>query len=157
MAFDASNSLVELSNYINNLKNENDSLKQQNESLLRENERLKDNEKEMFKVSTIITTSNENTKLKNYISILEEQLNKHKLRESKNVFEDSAVIIEQPEQHEVTLDDIRPFTYKGSLYFIDDKNVLYENNDDIKGEVVGYRKLNKKTNKFKTVFTVQCS
>ena len=154
MAFDASNSLVELSNYINHLKNENHSLKQQNESLLRENERLKDNEKEMFKVSTIITTSNENTKLKNYISILEEQLNKHKSRECKVVFEDSTAI---PEEPEVTLDEVRPFTYKETLYFIDDNNVLYENNNDIKGEVVGYRKLNKKTNKFKTVLNVQCS
>ena len=63
--------LKDLNDYMNRLQEENTFLKRGYDELKRENERLKDNEKEMFKVSSIITTSNENTKLKNYINILE--------------------------------------------------------------------------------------
>ena len=62
-------------NYIKSIENENFILKRDITNYERENSSLKDNEKEMFKVSTIITTTNENTKLKKTISILEKEIN----------------------------------------------------------------------------------
>lgn len=179
--------LKDLNDYMNRLQEENTFLKRGYDELKRENERLKDNEKEMFKVSSIITTSNENTKLKNYINILEEQLQKYKST-SKVVFEDydhqeqvkenvpiDNVLTQQCNEAEsktsnnedftipIFIDDsvnssnteinvdFRVFKYKNETYIIDENNILYENNDNVKGKEVGKRRLNKKTNKLKTI------
>lgn len=61
-------------NYIKSIENENFILKRDIANYERENISLKENEKEMLKVSTIITTTNENTKLKKTISILEKEI-----------------------------------------------------------------------------------
>jgi hypothetical protein len=61
-------------NYIKSIENENFNLKRDIANFERENISLKENEKEMLKVSTIITTTNENTKLKKTISILEKEI-----------------------------------------------------------------------------------
>lgn len=66
---------------------DNSVLNRRVEEITRDNTRLKDNEKEMFKVSTIITTSNENAKLKSYISILEKQLEKYRVDQKVVVYE----------------------------------------------------------------------
>jgi hypothetical protein len=87
--------LLSVNKYIKNLEEKVLFLTREKEALQRENNSLKDNEKEMFKVSSIISASNENTKLKSYISILENQ-NK-KLRTKETVEE--TVFIE--EEHEV--------------------------------------------------------
>jgi hypothetical protein len=87
--------LLSINKYIKNLEEKVLFLTREKEALQRENNSLKDNEKEMFKVSSIISASNENTKLKSYISILENQ-NK-KLRTKETVEE--TVFIE--EEHEV--------------------------------------------------------
>jgi len=59
---------------ISSLLDENHSLKRSLEEIKKENNHLKDNEEEMPEVSSIIITCNENTRLKNYINILEKQL-----------------------------------------------------------------------------------
>jgi len=185
--------LKDLNDYVNRLQEENRFLQRGYDELKRENERLKDNEKEMLKVSSIITTSNENTKLKVYINILEEQLKKYKSNpnvvfeihdpdpeQEENIKTLKQVDEQLPEQEENTftsetpkdntiatstgieencLDslntkidtDLRVFKYKNETYFIDKNNVLYENIDNVKGKEVGKRKLNTKTNKFKTI------
>ena len=210
--------LQDLNDFVNRLQEENLFLKRGYDEVKRENERLKDNEKEMLKVSSIITTSNENTKLKNYINILEEQLQKYK-SSSKVVFEDydqeveeeqistvetekvedksstdevvedkSSIEVEEEQISTVEVvedksstvevvedksantdnpniidnymdslntdeidTDLRVFKYKNETYFIDENNVLYENIDNVKGKEVGKRRLNKKTQKFKTI------
>ena len=165
--------LKDLNDFVNRLQEENLFLKRGYDEVKRENERLKDNEKEMLKVSSIITTSNENTKLKNYINILEEQLQKYKSN-SKVVFEDCDQEVEEEQISTVEEDksadnpniinnymdslntdeidtDLRVFKYKNETYFIDENNVLYENIDNVKGKEVGKRRLNKKTQKFKTI------
>lgn len=181
--------LKDLNDFVSHLQEENIFLKRGYDELKRENERLKDNEKEMFKVSSIITTSNENTKLKNYIIILEEQLQKYKST-SKVVFEENdhqeqvEEKIPSPNEEEskipilkdeitspneeeskipIIIDnyvdslnteidtDLRVFKYKNETYLIDDNNILYENNYNVKGNEVGKRRLNKKTNKYKTI------
>lgn len=181
---DVNKLLKDLNNFVYGLHEENIFLKRGYDEVKRENERLKDNEKEMLKVSSIITTSNENTKLKNYISILEEQLQKYKSN-TKIVFEEidqdhdaedqtskvhdppSNNVVEEEDLFSNNLEinqsktpsiiddslntDLRVFKYKNETYFIDENNILYENNDNEKGNEVGKRKLNKKTNKFKTI------
>ena len=212
--------LKDLNDCVNRLQEDNLFLKRGYDEVKRENERLKDNEKEMLKVSSIITTSNENTKLKNYINILEEQLQKYKSN-SKVVFEDSnqehevevkdnssndivevevkdnssndivevevkdkssndIVEVEVEEQistvevevkdkssstnnqniidnyidslnTDVIDTDLRVFKYKNETYFIDENNILYEIIDNMKGKEVGKRRLNKKSQKFKTI------
>ena len=242
--------LNNLTDFVNRLQEENLFLKRGYDEVKRENERLKDNEKEMLKVSSIITTSNENTKLKNYINILEEQLQKYKSnskvvfeacdqeheveeeqistveteeveeqistveevedkssnnivevvenKSSNNIVEEvedkssnnivevvedksSNNIVEEVEDKSSTDEvevnkskantdnpniidnymdslntdeidtDLRVFKYKNETYYIDENNVLYENNDNVKGKEVGKRRLNKKTQKFKTI------
>ena len=184
--------LKDLNDLVNRLQEDNLFLKRGYDEIERENERLKDNEKEMLKVSSIITTSNENTKLKNYIQILEEQLQKYKSN-SKVVFEDydheveedklcvPATVevesenipsneVEEEELSTSTTDnpnvidnyidslntdeiytDLRVFKYKNETYFIDENNILYENHENEIGREVGKRRLNKKTNKYKTI------
>jgi hypothetical protein len=197
----------EINIYINKLENENSRYKRQLEEITRENARLKDNEKEMFKVSTIITTSNENAKLKSYVSILETQLNKYKEKnkvvykdDSINVYHDDSINVYQDDSINVYHDDsinveeikteaiplikkesvyncveeinnerdpivvdekvglvddaetYKMFKYKDVEYLMDEDHVLYEMKEDgDKGEIVGKRKYNKKTCKWKTV------
>jgi hypothetical protein len=61
--------------YIHKIENENSIMKIDIEKYKKENLNLKENEKEMLKVSTIITTTNENIKLKRTIEILEKEIN----------------------------------------------------------------------------------
>jgi hypothetical protein len=222
-----------LTKYVKDLEEKNVFLERDCAQLIRENERLKDNEKEMFKVSSIISTSNENTKLKNYINILEEQLKKHKQTVVYDVVKEEEIttlnqpvidepidepvvdepidepvvdepidepVIDEPidepvvdepidepvvdETHndsinslcdvieeqvqkvstsicevgltneeidEVDTEVLRHFKYKGVSYLMDENNILYENIDDDKGDVVGKRRFNIKTNKWKTI------
>ena len=231
-----------LTKYVKDMEEKNVFLERDCAQLIRENERLKDNEKEMFKVSSIISTSNENTKLKNYINILEEQLKKHKQTVVYDVVKEEEIttlnqpvidepidepvvdepidepvidepidepvvdepidepVIDEPidepvvdepidepvvdETHndsinslcdvieeqvqkvstsicevgltneeidEVDTEVLRHFKYKGVSYLMDENNILYENIDDDKGDVVGKRRFNIKTNKWKTI------
>jgi hypothetical protein len=86
--------------YIEKLEMDNSVLNRRVDEITRENIRLKDNEKEMFRVSTIITTSNENAKLKSYISILEKQLGKYRADQKVLVYEDNSNT-EQVEEEDV--------------------------------------------------------
>ena len=213
-----------LTKYVKDMEEKNVFLERDCAQLIRENERLKDNEKEMFKVSSIISTSNENTKLKNYINILEEQLKKHKQTVVYDVVKEEEIttlnqpvidepidepvvdepidepVIDEPidepvvdepidepvvdETHndsinslcdvieeqvqkvstsicevgltneeidEVDTEVLRHFKYKGVSYLMDENNILYENIDDDKDDVVGKRRFNIKTNKWKTI------
>jgi hypothetical protein len=86
--------LLSVNKYIKNLEEKVLFLTREKEALQRENNSLKDNEKEMFKVSSIISASNENTKLKSYISILE---NQNKKLRTKETVEETVFIEEEPE------------------------------------------------------------
>jgi hypothetical protein len=198
-----------LTKYLKDLEDKNLFLKRNCDKLTRENERLKDDEKELFKVSSIISTSNENTKLKNYIKILEEQLKKYKPTVIYEAFQEKEIVLPgleivdviqsieesiEPsidslcdvihdqsinvitsicdvsiinnmdddilvneedknsvlEEEEDKTEELRHLKYKGISYLIDENNVLHENVDNEKGDVVGKRRLNSKTNKWKT-------
>ncbi|QOI90195.1 hypothetical protein QKU58_gp136 [Pyramimonas orientalis virus] len=215
-------SMTSIKTYVHDLEERVLFLQRNLDQTTRENVRLKDNEKEMFKVSSIIAASNENAKLKSYISILEEQLHK---RSDKVVYDSEAnarcndeeyvdVVIDKttkeicldikPNAEEVQpivihveeasgedcivtmeeeclnnicevldthstdtvsslcnvscpniesqeTEEMRQYTYKGILYLMDENNMLYENVEDEKGAVVGRRKWNKKTSKWKTI------
>lgn len=106
---------ADIYDYIHRLETDNYTLKKNLEDITRENTRLKDNEKDMFKVSTIITTSNENAKLKSYISILERQLGKYKEEQQRVVvYEDDSLQQQQSEEEEtntkeqLVVDDEQP-------------------------------------------------
>ena len=174
--------LLSVNKYIKNLEEKVLFLTREKEALQRENNSLKDNEKEMFKVSSIISASNENTKLKSYISILENQNKKLRTKETveetvfieeehevepevevivekEEVFVDVVEekvsnVIEELEEEVVVVEEIetKEFKYKGSVYLIDTSNQIYENNNGTIGEMIGKRIHNPKNNKFKTVF-----
>lgn len=115
------------------LKATNFKITRELETLHRENERLKENEKEMLNVSSIITTTNENVKLKDRIRILEKT-------------------IESLKNSKVTDEELMLIKFKGNTYVVDSKSIVYDYVDDTKGKQIGKRILNKKTNKYKIVF-----
>lgn len=104
------------------------------EEITRENIRLKDNEKEMFKVSTIITTSNENAKLKSYISILEKQLEKYRADQKVVVYEDNSNT-EQVQEEEVVIDVKEETIPKEEVIEVQQQEVVNVQDEDIIDEV----------------------
>ena len=66
--------LLQIQSYIKSLEDENQLLRKNIASMKTENAKLLENERDMLKVSTIVNITNDNIKLKNYISILESQL-----------------------------------------------------------------------------------
>jgi hypothetical protein len=175
----------EVNNYISNLEIANCLYKRQIEEISAENTRLLESEKDMFKVSTIITTSNENAKLKSYITILEKQLNKYKEDSKKTIHVTESVEHEVTDkvEHEVTdkieaevtdkvehedtdkvehedTDKVEAeinvtytiFKYKEVEYVMDEERILHKKDENgVVGEIVGKRKYNKKTGKWKTI------
>ena len=151
----------EVNNYISNLEIANCLYKRQIEEISAENTRLLESEKDMFKVSTIITTSNENAKLKSYITILEKQLNKYKEDSKKTIHVTESVEHEVTDkvEHEDT-DKVEAeinvtytiFKYKEVEYVMDEERILHKKDENgVVGEIVGKRKYNKKTGKWKTI------
>ena len=128
----------------NKLTELNFKMKRELEVLHRENERLKENEKEMLNVSSIITTANENTKLKEQIRSLENTIKS--LRESNNQHTN-----DNQDTSDYQEDNLMMIKYKGNTYVIDNANDVYEYVNDTKGKQIGKRKLNKKTNKYKII------
>lgn len=66
--------LLQIQTYIKSLEDENKQLQKNIMLIKTENAKLLENERDMLKVSTIVNITNENIKLKNYISLLEGQL-----------------------------------------------------------------------------------
>ena len=61
--------LSKIQAYVQHLEKTNSTLQNERDTYKKEMDRLLENERDMFKVSSIISTANENTKLKQYISI----------------------------------------------------------------------------------------
>lgn len=117
--------ISEITTYVNKLEEENLFLHRRIGELERENMRLKENEKEMLNVSSIISTANENSRLKQDVHDLKQKLRKKPL----------SILI-----------------HKGCSYYLDSEDILYDLlEDDIKGEQVGYRKYLPMKKKYKIV------
>ena len=117
--------ISEITTYVKKLEEENMFLHRRIGELERENMRLKENEKEMLNVSSIISTANENSRLKQDVQDLKQKLRKKPL----------SILI-----------------HKGCSYYLDSEDILYDLlEDDIKGEQVGYRKYLPMKKKYKIV------
>ena len=80
-------------------------------------------------------------------SPLEEQ---SQLEEQSYVSINENIVFNESEQIEEDKEELRQIKYKGELYIINADNELFECNNNEQGKMVGSRKLNKKTGKWKT-------
>lgn len=166
---EVSNLLTQVQMYLNNREDENARLTSELESIRRENAKLMQNERDMLKVSTIVNITNENIKLKNYISMLEAKL--QKLTEKKSFAHNSGdteavqpdecnpdvseeTCVAEPDQSRTTKPPLRQIVYKKKLYFYDTSNKVYAYLDEnTPGEEVGRLRFSAKTQKHKVVFS----
>jgi hypothetical protein len=139
------------------LEKVNKEISEENKELRRQNLLLVENERDLMSVSTIVSTKNENAKLRDEIVLLKKSLSNLKVKYTPdvskpiNAYENqNHVLRNEPEPEPDTIDTIYMIKYKGSKYFLDEKNILFSICDnDTKGDIVGERYFDEKKEKYK--------
>jgi hypothetical protein len=148
------------------LEKVNEEISDENKELRRQNLLLIENERDLMSVSTIVSTKNENAKLRDEIVLLKKSLYNLKVKYTPEVSKpiysyenqnhelqnkpDAEPDAEPEAEPEAEPDTIYMIKYKGSKYFLDKDNMLFvicDNNT--KGGIVGERYFDEKKKKYK--------
>ena len=140
------------------LEKVNKEISDENKELRRQNLLLIENERDLMSVSTIVSTKNENAKLRDEIVLLKKSLYNLKVKYTPEV--SKPIYSYENQNHELQNkpeaepdaepDTIYMIKYKGSKYFLDKDNMLFvicDNNT--KGGIVGERYFDEKKKKYK--------
>ena len=140
------------------LEKVNEEISDENKELRRQNLLLIENERDLMSVSTIVSTKNENAKLRDEIVLLKKSLYNLKVKYTPEV--SKPIYSYENQNHELQNkpdaepdaepDTIYMIKYKGSKYFLDKDNMLFvicDNNT--KGGIVGERYFDEKKKKYK--------
>ena len=150
------------------LEKVNKEISDENKELRRQNLLLVENERDLMSVSTIVSTKNENAKLRDEIVLLKKSLSNLKVKYTpdKPIYsseKQNLVSKNEPETEPDSEPEMKPDTgtdtgtdtiymikYKGYKYFLDENNKLFAICDnDTKGDIVGERYFDEKKKKYR--------